>query len=160
VLWNPAYSDFKADWRELRRVAQLLSVTLLPVGFRQAGDLPDAFAEIRRQRVDALIMFSDLLSYNYPRRVAELAAQSSVPGVFAFREIADAGGLMSFGPNLKQMWRRAASYVVRVAQGSKPADMAIEQPTRFELVINMKTARELGLAIPQTLLLRADEVIQ
>ena len=160
LLWNPGYSDFKADWREIRAASRRLEVTLHPVEFRRLEDLDAAFTIIKSEHVDALITFSDLLTYVYAKRVAELAAASHVPALYAFREVPDAGGLMSYGPNLRAMWRRAAAYVVKILQGAKAGDLAIEQPTKFEFVINLKTANALGLTIPQSLLLRADEVIQ
>jgi ABC-type uncharacterized transport system substrate-binding protein len=160
VLWNPAYSDFKADWREMRATAHALNITLHPVEFRRPDELEPAFAAITRERVDALITFSDQLTYVYAKRVAELAATTRLPALYAYREIPDAGGLMSYGPSINGMWRRAASYVVKILQGEKPADLAIEQPTKIELVVNLQAAKALGITIPQSLLLFADDVIR
>jgi len=160
VLWNPGYSDFKADWRETRAAASRLGMTLNPVEFRNTEDLEAAFAKIKREHADALITFSDTFTYINAKRVAELAAASGLPALFAFREVPDAGGLMSYGPDLRAMWRRAAAYVVKILQGAKVGDLSIEQPTKFEFVVNLKTANALGLTIPPSLLLRADEVIQ
>ena len=159
VLWNPGYSDFKADWRELRAAAQKLGVTLLPVEFRRPDDLDPAFATIARERVDALITFSDALTYIFAQRVADLASAHRIPSLFAFREVTEAGALMSYGPSLPGMWRRAASYIDRIVKGAKPGDLPIEQPTRFELVVNRKAAAALGLTIPQSVLLLADRVV-
>jgi putative ABC transport system substrate-binding protein len=160
VLWNPAYSDFKADWRESLASARSLGIALYPVEFRRAEEFDTAFAAIDNHRVDALITFSDLLTYVHAKRIADLAAATRLPALYAFREIPDAGGLMSYGPSIPGMWRRAAAYVVRILQGETPADLPIEQPTKFELVINLKTAKTLGLAIPQSVLLRADDAIR
>lgn len=160
VLWNPGYSDFKADWRELRAAAQLLGVSLHPVEFQRPDDFDAAFVAIARERVDALITFSDALTYVYAKRIAELATTARLPAMFAFREVADEGALMSYGPSLTGMWRRAADYVIRILKGANPAEMAIEQPTRFEFIINMKAAKALGLTIPQSLRLQADQVIE
>jgi putative tryptophan/tyrosine transport system substrate-binding protein len=160
VLWNPGYSDFKADWREMRAAASRLGMTLDPVEFRNTDDLEAAFATIKSERADGLITFSDTFTYINAKRVAELAAASGLPALFAFREVPDAGGLMSYGPDLRAMWRRAAAYVVKILRGAKAGDLSIEQPTKFELVINLKTAKTLGITIPQSLLLRADEVIR
>jgi putative ABC transport system substrate-binding protein len=160
VLWNPGYSDFKADWHELNAAAGHLGVTLHPFEFRRADELETAFEAIRRAHVDALITFSDQLTYVYAARVADLAASARLPAMYAFREIPDAGGLMSYGPNIVEMWRQSADYVARILRGAKPADMAIEQPTRFELVINLKTAKALGVTMPQSLLVQANELIQ
>ena len=153
-------SDFKADWRELRAAAHALGITLHPVEFRRAEEIEPAFAAIARERVDAVITFSDQLSYFYANRIAELAATTRLPALYAYREIPDAGGLMSYGPSLNGMWRRAAAYVVKILQGEKPADLPIEQPTKIELVVNLQAAKALGITIPPSLLLRADEVIQ
>ncbi len=160
VLWNPAYSDFKADWREMWAAAHALGITLHPVEFRRPDEFEAAFAAINREHVDALITFSDQLTYVHAKRVAELAATTRLPALYAYREIPDAGGLMSYGPSINGMWRRAAAYVVKILRGEMPGDLAIEQPTKIELVINLKTAKALGLTIPQSVLLRADEVIQ
>ncbi|HEX6793589.1 MAG TPA: ABC transporter substrate-binding protein [Casimicrobiaceae bacterium] len=160
VLWDPAYSDFKADWRELRGAASKLGITLHPVEFRAADQLQAAFAEIDKAHVDALITFSDQTTYIYAKRVAELTAITRVPAMFAFSEVPDAGGLMSYGPNIPDMFRQAAVYVIKILQGTKPADLPIQQAEKFDLVVNLKTAKELGIRIPQSVLLRADRVIQ
>ena len=160
VLWDPGYSDFEADWRELNAAAARIGIKLQSFEFRRADELETAFDAIRRAHVDALITFSDLLTYVYAARLAQLAASARLPAMYAFREIPDAGGLMSYGPNIPDMWRQSADYVVRILRGAKPADMAIEQPRRFELVVNLKTAKELMLMVPQSLLLQADDVIR
>jgi len=160
VLWNPGYSDFKADWRELNAAAERMGVTLHPFEFRRADELESAFAAIGRAHVDALITFSDLLTYVYAAQVAELAASTRLPAMYAFREIPDAGGLMSYGPNISDMWRQSADYVVRILRGATPANMAIEQPRRFELVLNLKTAKALGITVPGSVLLQANDRIE
>ena len=160
VLWNPDYADFNADWRELNAAAVRLGVKLQSFEFRRAGELETAFEAIRRAYVDALITFSDLLTYVHAARLADLAASARLPAMYAFREIPDAGGLMSYGPNIPDMWRQSADYVVRILQGARPADMAIQQPRRFELVVNLRTAKVLMLTIPEALMLQADDVIR
>ena len=160
VLWNPSYSAFTSDWRELHEAAERMGVTLVPFEFRRADELEAAFAAIRRERLDAFITFSDVLVYVYAERVAKLAAEAQIPAMFAFREVPDAGGLMSYGPNIVDMWRRTADYVVKILNGAKPADMPIEQPSRLELVINLKQAKALGITVPRGVLLQANEVIQ
>jgi putative ABC transport system substrate-binding protein len=160
VLWNPSYSAFTSDWRELREAARRIGVTLVSVEFRRADELEAAFTAIRRAHLDALITFSDVLVYTYAERVAKLTAEAQIPALFAFREVPDAGGLMSYGPNIVDMWRRSADYVVKILNGAKPADMPIEQPSRLELVINLKQAKALGITVPPGVLLQADEVIQ
>ena len=160
VLWNPNYSDFKADWRELRSAAKRLGVTLHPVEFRRPEEYEAAFAAMSAEHVDALITFSDTLTFSFADQVAKRAAAANVPAMFAFREVPDAGGLMSYGPNLRDMWYRCADYVARILKGVNPADMAIEQPERFEFVINVKAAKALGIAIPADVLLQADQIIE
>jgi len=160
VLWNPGYSDFKADWRELNAAAQHMGVTLSSFEFRRAGEFEAAFDAMRQQHLDALITFSDILTYQFSGRVTKLASAARLPAMYAFREVPDAGGLMSYGPNLVDMWRRSADYVVRILKGAKAADLAIEQPTRFEFVINLRTAKALGITVPRTVLLQADYLIE
>src|SRR5690348_2756378 len=129
VLWNPVYSDFTADWLELKTAAQSMGITLTSFEFRRAEEIEVAFEAMRQQRLDALITFSDVLTYQFASRVAELASAARLRGIYAFREVPDAGGFMSYGPSIADMWRRSADYIVRILKGSKPADMAIEQPT-------------------------------
>jgi len=160
ILWNPGYSDFKADWRELKAAAQRMRITLHSYEFRQISDLDAAFDSMRRDHVEAMIMFSDVLSYIYAKEFARQAAVSRLPGMYAFREVPDAGGLMSYGPNIPDMYRRSADYVVRILQGANAGDLAIEQPTRFEFVVNVKTAGALGISVPQSVLLQADGTVQ
>lgn len=160
VLWNPSYSAFTADWRELREAAERMKVTLIPFEFRRADELEAAFAAIRRERLDGFITFSDVLVYVYAERVAKLAAETQIPALFAFREVPDAGGLMSYGPNIVDMWRRSGDYVVKILNGVKPADMPIEQPSRLEFVINMKQANALGITVPRAVRLQADYIIE
>jgi putative ABC transport system substrate-binding protein len=134
--------------------------TLPPVEVRDRADLDRAFATMVRQRAEAIITFSDTMAYNSASRVAELGLRHRLPIMSPFREIADAGGLMSYGPSVPDLFRRAASYVDKILKGSKPADLPVEQPTKFEFVLNLKTAKALGLTVPLTLQARADEVIE
>ena len=137
-----------------------------PGGDHRLGRVPDpedlgaVFATIKSEHADAFITFSDTYTYVNAKRIAELASTFRLPALFAFREVPDAGGLMSYGPDLRGMWRRAAAYVVKILQGAKARDLSIEQPIKFEFVINLKTAKTLGLTIPPSVLLRADEVLQ
>ena len=135
-------------------------MTLVSIEYRRPEDFEAAFEVARRSHVEALIEFSDLVSYNNAGRVAGLAAAAGLPSMFAFREAAEAGALMSYGPSIPEMWRRGADYVVRILQGSNPAEMAIEQPTRFEFVVNLNAAKALGLKVPQAVLLEATDLIQ
>jgi len=168
VLWNPTYSErfsasfrfWSSDWVEVRAAAQVLGVTLQPVEIRGPDDFDTAFSAMTRERGDALIAFSDPLIVLHRKRIADLAAKYRLPAVYPSREVVDAGGLMSYGPSSTDMFRRAAVYVGKILKGAKPADLPMEQPTKFELVINFKTAKALGLTIPQSLLIRADQVIR
>ena len=168
VLWNPAYSErssvnfrfWSSDWVEVRAAAQVLGMTLQPVEIRGPDDIDKAFSAMTRERADALIAFSDPLIVSRGRRIAEFAAKGRLPAVYPSREVVDAGGLMSYGPSISNMFRRTAVYVDKILKGAKPADLPMEQPTKFELVINLKAAKALGLTIPRSLLLRADDVIQ
>ena len=160
VLWNPGYADFTADWRELKAAAQRMGIRLHSFEFRRRDELEPAFEAMRSERTEALITFSDQLTNIYAGQVAALAAAARLPGMYAFREIPDAGGLMSYGPNINDMFHQSADYVVRILKGAKPADMAIEQPRRIELVINLKTAKALNIVIPPAVLLQADDRIE
>jgi putative ABC transport system substrate-binding protein len=168
VLWNPTYSQrfsgsfrfWSSDWVEVRSAAQVLGITLQSVEIRGSDDFDSAFSAMTRERAEALIAFSDPLIVFHGRRITDLAAKNRLPAVYASREVVDAGGLMSYGASSTDMFRRAAVYVGKILKGAKPADLPMEQPTKFELVINLKTAKALGLTIPRSLLLRADQVIQ
>ncbi len=168
VLWNPAYSErfsgnfrfWSSDWVEVRAAAQALGMTLQSVEIRGLEDFDTAFSAMTRERAEALIAFSDPLIVFHGRRIADRAAKSRLPAVYASGEVVDAGGLMSYGPSISDLFRRAAVYVGKILKGTKAADLPMEQPTKFELVINLKTAKALGLTIPQSLLIRADQVIR
>ena len=144
----------------LRSAAQVAGVTLVVQQENQPDALAGAFAAMQQERAQALVVQVSPFTFEHRRLTVELAAQYRLPAVFAAREFVDAGGLMSYGPNQLDLMRRAAYFVDRIFKGDKPADMPVEQATTFEIVINQKTAKALGIAIPQSLLLRADEVIQ
>ena len=127
---------------------------------RAPSDFAKAFPAMTRGRAGGLIALSGSVFFAERSRIAELAAQSRLPAIYALREYVEAGGLMSYRPSFSDLWRRGAGYVDKILKGAKPADLPVEQPTRFELVINLRTANALGLTIPQSVLLRADEVIQ
>ena len=168
VVWNPAHSEqfsanfrfWSSDWVEVRAAAQVLGMRLQPVEIRGPDDFDTAFAAMTRERADALIAFSDPSIVFHGRRIADLAAKSRLPALYPSREVVDAGGLMSYGPSVSEMFRRAAVYVGKILKGAKPADLPMEQPTKFELIVNLKTAKTLGFTIPQSVLRRADEVIR
>ncbi len=154
---NPAHAAFR---REIRTAAQVLGVTLLPVEARAPNDYEGAFAVMAKERAGALVVLPDPMSLTERRRITDLATRSRLPAIYGFKEEAEAGGLMSYGVNLRWSYHRAATYVDKILKGAKPADLPVEQPTRFELVINMKTAKALGLTFPQSILIRADQVVQ
>jgi putative ABC transport system substrate-binding protein len=115
---------------------------------------------MRRGRAQALVLTADRLHFSQRRRIIDFAAKARLPAVYAHREFVEAGGLIAYGPNFFDLYRHAAVYVDKILKGAKPADLPVEQPTRFELVVNLKAARALGLAIPQSIFVRADQVIQ
>src|SRR5262249_52395044 len=154
---NPANVNYMTV---LRRVAQQLAVTLHSAEIQDPSGFDRAFASMRTARAQALIVVVDPLTVRYRGRITELAAQNRLPSMYGFREFADAGGLMTYGANMPDLCRRAAIYVDKILKGAKPADLPIEQPTTFELVINLKTAKALGVTIPPALLVRANHVIE
>ena len=148
-------------WRPATEAAaHALGLTLFWVGVDTPDELEAAFAAIAKGRADALFVDGTAVNYVHTRRINEFAARLRLPAVYTYREGPEAGGLMSYGSNLADLFRRAATFVDKILKGAKPGELPIEQPTKFELVINLKTAKALGLTIPQPLLLRADEVIQ
>jgi putative ABC transport system substrate-binding protein len=162
VLWNAANPVKEIDFREAERAAQRLGLKIQSAGVRGASDFDATFAAIVRDRPDALVTLVDeFMNQDANRqRITSFAAKNRLPTVAALRSFAVAGALLSYGPNLNGMFRRAAYYVDRILKGEKPANLPVEQPTTFDLVVNLKTAQALGLTIPPTILLRADEVIR
>jgi ABC-type uncharacterized transport system substrate-binding protein len=144
----------------LDEAARRLNVGLVRAEVREPGDIDNAFISMTQQHVGAGIVAGGTTLFSNRARLAGLAKQRKLPLVFPYREGVDAGGLLSYGPSLPELWRRSAAYVDRVLKGAKPADLPVEQPTKFELVINLKTAKALGVTIPPSLLLRADQVIE
>jgi putative ABC transport system substrate-binding protein len=130
------------------------------VEVQRPNEFEGAFAAMTRERAGAFLVLPHPFIYAHARRIVELAAKSQLPAVYPYREFVEAGGLMAYGTNAPDMFRRAATYVDKILKGAKPADLPVEQPTKFELIINLKTAKALGLTIPQSILVRADEVIQ
>ena len=160
VLWNPVNPVLQRVLDELQTAAAVLQIRVLLVSVRAQDEFDDAFAAITRQRPGALLVLGDRLFLQNRARIMAFAAKNRLPGVHSYRELVEAGGLMSFGPSYAGMHRRAAYYVDRILKGARPGDLPVEQPTKFELVINLKTAKALGLTIPQSLLQRADQVIE
>jgi putative tryptophan/tyrosine transport system substrate-binding protein len=145
--------------KETQAVAPALGMTLLSLEVKGADDIDRAFTAIRKERPGALIVFGGVIT-THARRIAELAVKSRLPAIYAVSEDMDAGGLMSYGTNFDDLFRRAAIYVDKILKGAKPADLPVEQATKFEFIINLKTAKQIGLTIPPNVLARADKVIK
>jgi len=160
VLGNPDHPGHRLALELSQRVAERIGVRLLSVDVRQAGDLEAAFALIVRERVGGLHVLPDPLTAFHRRQIAEFARAKRLPAMYATREWPEAGGLLAYGTHWPDVWRRAAVYVDKILRGAKPADLPVEQPTRFELVLNLGTAKALGLTIPPSLLARVDHVIE
>jgi putative ABC transport system substrate-binding protein len=163
LLWQPGGQgeSTNTDMVEGAQVAaRALGVRLQLVEARRPEDFDRAFSEMTRARAGALTVLPSAMFFVERRRLVDLAAKSQLPAVYTWTEFVDAGGLMSYGPNLADLFRRAATYVDRILKGAKPADLPVEQPTKFELVINRKTAKALGLTIPQSVLRQADHVVE
>ena len=145
---------------EAQDAATRLSLTLQAIEIAQPGELDAVFSTLNRERVDGVMTTLDAMMFNERKRIADLALLQKLPVMVHNRQMVEAGGLISYGPSFPDLFRRAAAYVDKILKGEKPADIPVEQPTKFELVINLKTAKALGLTIPPTLLARADEVIE
>src|SRR5215510_13370404 len=158
-LYNPADPSNVVELEQLRGPAAELGVTLRVVEARGPAEIEQAFSMIR-ERVEGLSTASGAVNNNDQRRIVEMAAKNRLPAIYHLDEFVDSGGLMSYGPNLADMYRRAAYFVDRILKGTKPADLPVEQPTKFELVINLKAAKALGLTIPPVVLMRAEKVIK
>jgi putative tryptophan/tyrosine transport system substrate-binding protein len=160
VLWSPVYEAAQLQWKATQAAASTLGMTLQSLAVRDPKDFPAAFAAMTRKRPAALLTIVSPLTTAYRPLIVEFAAKHQLPTIFAVREDVVAGGLMSYAPDVPDRFRRAAGYVDRILKGAKPGDLPIEQPTKFELVINLKTARALALTVPQSILVRADEIIE
>jgi putative ABC transport system substrate-binding protein len=160
ALVNVANPLHVPQWRETQAAAAQAAIALVPFELRSADQLEEAFARFARERADALLVPPDVTFTTHRRRIAHLALDARLPTIFFVRQSAEDGGLMSYGPNPVENYRRAATYVDKILKGEKPQDLPIERPTKFELVINLKTAKALGLTVPPTLIARADEVIE
>jgi len=160
ILWNSASPVTSPQFIEAQAAAPGLGIKLESVGVRAPDDFERAFQAATRRRTGALLVLDDFLLTRHSRQIGALAAKSRLPAIAALVEFAEAGGLVSYGPDYPDLSRRAATYVDKILKGAKPADLPVEQPTKFDLVINLKAAKALGLTIPQTLLGRADQVIE
>ena len=160
VLWNPTTPGNAFALREAESAARALRVELQLLEARSLNDFDSVFAAMTTKRAGALLVLGDVMFVTHRIRLANLAAKSRLPAIYGLREYVEAGGLMSYGAITSELFRRAATYVDRVLKGAKPTDLPIERPTKFEFVINLTTAKALGLTIPQSILVRADELIQ
>jgi putative ABC transport system substrate-binding protein len=160
IIWNPANASAVPTFQEARSAARALGVALQSVEVSQPTQLDGAFTALTKTRPDALIVTADPLIQVHVGRVVDFAARHRLPAMYTLREHVIAGGLMSYGASLHDLFRRSATHVDKLLKGAKPADLPVEQPTKFELVINLKTAKTLGLTIPPPVMLRADEIIE
>jgi putative tryptophan/tyrosine transport system substrate-binding protein len=160
LLYNPTLSYAPAVLRYARLAAQGAGIELRQIHLRRPEELEEAFAMIAREKLEALAVVTDGVTFNQRDRIARMANAARLPAIYETRNFVDPGGLMAYGPSYADLARRAAGYVDRILHGARPAELPVEQPTTFELVINLKTAKALGLTIPPSILARADEVIE
>jgi putative tryptophan/tyrosine transport system substrate-binding protein len=160
VIWNPISPFQVISEKEMQEAARGFHIKVLSLGVKGEDDLPDAFAAILKNKPGALFVLADRLFLHFRTRLMEFALKHRLPGVHAYVELVESGGLMSYGPSYGEMHRRAAYFVDRILKGTKPADLPVEQPTKFELVVNLRAAKQIGLTIPPNVLARADRVIR
>jgi len=160
VLWNAANPANERSWREAQDAARVVGVTLQSQEVRGPTDFERVFAVMARERPDALLLIGDALIFQHGRQIVDFVTQKRVPSMFDLTNLAAAGGLMSYATDLVDLYRRAATFVDKILKGAKPADLPVEQPTKFELVINLKTAKALGLTVPASVRARADQIIE
>ncbi len=160
VLWNPNHPGQPLAFSDTEAAAPSLGIAIASVEVHRPEDFERAFRAIANARVDALMVLPDPVTSFHRKPTADFAARSRLPAMYAAKEWVEVGGLMSYGPNFPDLWRRAAVYVDKIFKGAKPGDLPVERPTKFDLVINLKTAKALGLTIPPSLLLRTDQVIE
>ena len=160
VLWNARDAVMANFFSEIQTAAPALGVTVQPLGVQEAEDIDSAIATMTEERPDALFMITDVLTSRYVRQVLDFAAQHRLPTIFQSSGGVAEVALMSCAPSFADSYRRAATYVDRILKGAKPGDLPVEQPTKFELVVNLKTAKALGITMPPTLLMLADKVIE
>jgi putative ABC transport system substrate-binding protein len=160
VLWAPGQSEAVRGFKETQEALQAFSLKLQSVEIQRAEDMEKVFAEVPKARPNALIVVLSPFVTLHSNRIVELALKHNLPGMYPTRQFAEEGGLMAYGPLIADLYRRAAIYVDKILNGAKPADLPVEQPTKFELVINLKTAKQIGLTIPPNVLARADKVIK
>jgi len=160
IMFNPDFAHNRTRLTAMAEPARALGLTLVPVEARGLDALEQAFAIVVRERAQAFVMQGDSVLFNHRSQIAELALRNRLPAASLQRELAEAGFLLTYGADIGDLYRRSAVFVDKIFKGAKPADLPVEQPTKFELVINLKTAKALGISVPPTLLIRADEVIE
>lgn len=160
VLANAGVPSHAIALKEVEAAARSMNVQIQPLQVRAPDDFPVAFTALKKGRADGVIALASSLVFAERRQIMELAAQSHLPSMAPFREYAEAGGLMTYGADLRESFRRSAAYVDKILRGAKPSDLPVEQAAKFQLIVNLKTAKVIGVTIPQSVLQRADEVIQ
>ncbi len=160
ILWNPDFARNQSRLTSIREAGRALGLTLVPVEARGLDALEQAFATMVRERAQVLVVLSDGVLFNYRGQIAVMAIRDRLPAISAVREYAEAGLLLTYGADFRDLFRRTAVFVGKIFKGAKPADLPVEQPIKFELVVNLKTAKALGVEVPPSVLARADEVIE
>jgi putative ABC transport system substrate-binding protein len=160
ILWNPGVASNRSRLTSMRDATQGMGLMLVPVEARGQDAFEQAFTTMMNERMQAFVILGDAVLFNYRGQIAEMAMRNRPPAASSFKEFAEAGLLLTYGANVQDLFRRSAVFVDKIFKGAKPADLPVEQPTKFELVVNLKTAKALGIDIPPTLLARADEVIE
>jgi putative ABC transport system substrate-binding protein len=160
VFWNPTIPTHTVLWKETQAAATVLGIKVFSLDIRGPDGIESAFGTMTREHAEALIVLPEPISFTNRKQIVDLAAKNRLPAMYPWNEFVDSGGLMAYAPNRDDLWRRSATYVDKILKGTKPADLPVEQPTKFELVINQKTAKQIGLTIPQSVLYRADKVIK
>ncbi len=160
VLWYPLHPNTPLTFKETRAAAEQLGLRVHSLEVKEPKEFDDAFTTIAKERIPAMIVLRDPFTVRHRALIAESAIKLRVPAIYETGDYVQAGGLMFYGPDFAQLFRRSAAYVDKILKGAKPADLPVEQPTKFELVINMKSAKAIGLTVPQSLLLRADRVLE
>jgi putative ABC transport system substrate-binding protein len=160
VLWNPTVPGQTTAWQQTQEAAETLGLVLFSAEVRRPEDFARAFTAIVAERAEALLVLPDPLMSFHRQQMADFAVKQRLPSMYAASQWVEAGGLLSYGPSFPDLWRRAAVYVDKILKGARPSDLPVEQPTKFQLVINLKTAKALGLTVSPTLIARADEVIE
>jgi len=160
VFWNPASSFQVIAEKEVQAAARAFKMKVLSLGVQAPEQFDNAFATIRKERPRALLVLADRLFLHNRARIMEFVVKNRLPGVYAYLELVEAGGLMSYGPSYADMHRRAATFVDKILKGRKPSDLPVEQPMKFEFIINLKAAKQIGVTVPPNVLVRADKVIR